>query len=172
MNEKFQMLKDVAVQTAKDSRAYGDGYRDGYLEALDDVEQVLTPGQTEKKKELKLESIPQLVVPVPCTKGMKWKTVKDYLQKFNEEADEYKQEILSHFPLDYEVCEIKETFDNIDRKTFEGGEKLGAMHSIAEEAADVATVLASMMEAMGIGLDIRMGEQAHVNKHNHQRGRN
>ena len=87
MKEKLKMLKDIAVKTAKDSKAYGEGYREGYLDALDDVEQVLTPGQTEKKKELKLESIPQLVVPVPCTKGMKWKTVKDYLQKFNEEAD-------------------------------------------------------------------------------------
>lgn len=42
---------------------------------------------------------------------------------------------------------------------------------IAEEAADVCTVVTSLLEAIGIGFEMRQEAQQKVNAHNKERGR-
>lgn len=113
-----------------------------------------------------MENLP--VAPVPCVNGMAGKTVKDFLQKFDEEVDEWKQEVFSVASLDDEMSDVKELLTGYDADELDT-EK---MRRIAEEAADICTVLASFMEAAGIGFTIRNEAQAHVNRHNHERGRN
>ena len=98
--------------------------------------------------------------PVPCTQNMPWVTVKDFFQKLNEEVDEFKQEVLKHFSLDEPASDIWGGCD--------GGQD---KRRIAEEGADVSTVIASFCEWVGIEKKIRDEEQAHVNAHNHARGR-
>ena len=97
---------------------------------------------------------------------MTWKSVKDFFLKLDEEVDEFKQEVLRNGELDDDVRDVKMCLTEIhddESETFR--------RRIAEEAADVCTVLASLCEALGIGYDIRMEEQAHVNRHNRERGR-
>ena len=99
--------------------------------------------------------------PEPCTKNMPWVTVKDFFQKLNEEVDEFKEEVLRHFSLKDPVTDVwGGCTDEQDKRR------------IAEEGADVSTVIASFCEQAGIGEQIRDEEQEHVNAHNHERGRN
>lgn len=165
MNEKFQMLKDVAVQTAKDSRAYGDGYRDGYLEALDDVEQIVNGGEAKPKK-LQSErvgvSVPSPVLPAPCLRGIDMRTMKALFQKLDEEVDEFKFEIMSH------LSDLKDAPEDVQLVVTKDADSF----RIAEEGADVATIVATIVNAVGINETMRQEAQAHVNKHNHERGRN
>ena len=165
MNEKFQMLKDVAVQTAKDSRAYGDGYRDGYLEALDDVEQIVNGGEAKPKKfqsERVGVSVPSPVLPAPCLRGIDMRTMKALFQKLDEEVDEFKFEIMSH------LSDLKDAPEDVQLVVTKDADSF----RIAEEGADVCTVVTSLLEAIGIGFEMRQEAQARVNKHNHERGRN
>jgi len=165
MNEKFQMLKDVAVQTAKDSRAYGDGYRDGYLEALDDVEQIVNGGEAKPKKfqsERVGVSVPSPVLPAPCLRGIDMRTMKALFQKLDEEVDEFKFEIMSH------LSDLKDAPEDVQLVVTKDADSF----RIAEEGADVATIVATIVNAVGINETMRQEAQAHVNKHNHERGRN
>ena len=162
MNEKFQMLKDVAVQTAKDSRAYGDGYRDGYhdgyLEALDDGEAKPKKFQSERVG----VSVPSPVLPAPCLRGIDMRTMKALFQKLDEEVDEFKFEIMSH------LSDLKDAPEDVQLVVTKGADSF----RIAEEGADVATIVATIVNAVGINETMRQEAQAHVNKHNHERGRN
>lgn len=106
------------------------------------------------KKELKEQ---KCVAPIPCTKNMPQKTVKDWLAKFDEEATEYKEAVLNAFGGLNTPIEGHEVHD--------GGR-------MAEEAADVSTVLASFHELVGINFAERNEAQRRVNQHNHERGRN
>ena len=165
MNEKFQMLKDVAVQTAKDSRAYGDGYRDGYLEALDDVEQIVNGGEAKPKKfqsERVGVSVPSPVLPAPCLRGIDMRTMKALFQKLDEEVDEFKFEIMSH------LSDLKDAPEDVQLVVTKDADSF----RIAEEGADVATIVATIVNAVGINETMRQEAQAYVNKHNHERGRN
>lgn len=172
MNEKFQMLKDVAVQTAKDSRAYGDGYRDGYLEALDDVEQIVKGGEAAPKKfnpekfvsERLGVNVLAPVLPAPCLTGIDMSMMKSLFLKLDEEIDEFKTEI---------ILQLDSLFDDpLDvARLIEAQEKKVAFR-IAEEGADVSTMVATILNALGIDEHLRQEAQAHVNKHNHERGRN
>lgn len=165
MNEKFQMLKDVAVQTSKDSRAYGDGYRDGYLEALDDVEQIVNGGEAKPKKfqsERVGVSVPSPVLPAPCLRGIDMRTMKALFQKLDEEVDEFKFEIMSH------LSDLKDAPEDVQLVVTKDADSF----RIAEEGADVATIVATIVNAVGINETMRQEAQAHVNKHNHERGRN
>lgn len=165
MNEKFQTLKDVAVQTAKDSRAYGDGYRDGYLEALDDVEQIVNGGEAKPKKfqsERVGVSVPSPVLPAPCLRGIDMRTMKALFQKLDEEVDEFKFEIMSH------LSDLKDAPEDVQLVVTKDADSF----RIAEEGADVATIVATIVNAVGINETMRQEAQAHVNKHNHERGRN
>lgn len=165
MNEKFQMLKDVAVQTAKDSRAYGDGYRDGYLEALDDVEQIVNGGEAKPKKfqsERVGVSVPSPVLPAPCLRGIDMRTMKALFQKLDEEVDEFKFEIMSH------LSDLKDAPEDVQLVVTKDADSF----RIAEEGADVATIVATIVNAVGINETMRQEAQAYVNKHNHERGCN
>ena len=165
MNEKFQTLKDVAVQTAKDSRAYGAGYRDGYLEALDDVEQIVNGGEAKPKKfqsERVGVSVPSPVLPAPCLRGIDMRTMKALFQKLDEEVDEFKFEIMSH------LSDLKDAPEDVQLVVTKDADSF----RIAEEGADVATIVATIVKAVGINETMRQEAQAHVNKHNHERGRN
>lgn len=175
MNGKLQMLKDVVLQTEKGSRTYSYGYRDGYFKALDDVEQIVNDieqqfvnGGEAKPKKFQDDdigvSVDAPVLPEPCIKGMDRKTVKDVMQKFNEEADEWKEAVIDFADLNESLEHVKKYLDGMDDAD-------GIKFRIAEEAADVATVLASLQEAAGIDVDMRSAAQQRVNERNKERGR-
>ena len=149
-------------------KAYHDGYTKGIMDW-----QKTSKMLDEWREAVRLKDAPSAmdgmsVAPVPCVNGMAGKTVKDFLQKFDEEVDEWKQEVFSVASLDDEMSDVKELLTGYDADELDT-EK---MRRIAEEAADICTVLASFMEAAGIGFTIRNEAQAHVNRHNHERGRN
>lgn len=97
----------------------------------------------------------EVVEPVPCRRNMPQRTIKDWLLKLDEECDEFKQEVLRHYELDDDVSSL-----NVD-----------AGFRVAEEGADVSTVIASIEHAIGIGPDTRRKAQGYVNQHNARRGR-
>ena len=154
-----------AIEKEK-QEAYMEGYTKG-------VESMFERAKNWRDSMVRLKDAPSAmdgmsVAPVPCVNGMAGKTVKDFLQKFDEEVDEWKQEVFSVASLDDEMSDVKELLTGYDADELDT-EK---MRRIAEEAADICTVLASFMEAAGIGFTIRNEAQAHVNRHNHERGRN
>ena len=166
LNENTKKLRDEVYAVIE--RGEQDAYMKGYTAG---VESMFDRAKNWRDSMVRLKDAPSAmdtmpVAPNPCVKNMTWKTVKDFLQKFNEEADEWKQEVLSHGDLADDVRDMKMHLDNA------GEESEHFKRRLAEEAADVCTVLASFLEAVGIGYDIRMEEQAHVNRHNHERGRN
>ena len=170
LNDNAKAFADYAIDVINKEKqeAYMKGYTAGYDKGAKDYcnSSVVLRGIAERLKDAPSAMDTMPVAPNPCVKNMTWKTVKDFLQKFNEEADEWKQEVLSHGDLADDVRDMKMHLDNA------GEESEHFKRRLAEEAADVCTVLASFLEAVGIGYDIRMEEQAHVNRHNHERGRN
>ena len=112
-----------------------------------------------------MEIVP--VAPVPCVKETENTSLKDLFQKLNEEVDELKVEILKNCYFDDGIDDVKSIL-----KSYKMDEDIEAIQRIAEEAADVCTVVTSLLEAIGIGFEMRQEAQAHVNKHNHERGRN
>ena len=96
----------------------------------------------------------KLVVAVPCTK-VNEKEVYEWFEKLDEEVAEFKAEILKQFNLEDILGPVKKK----------------ERERIAEEGADVCTVVASIDERMGIILDERMKAQLTVNLHNQKRGR-
>ena len=175
LDENTKKLRDevYAVIERKEQDAYMKGYTKGLAVGVKDSEDLRNIvnkwicGFNSKLKDAPSAMDTMPVAPNPCVKNMTWKTVKDFFQKLNEECDEFKQEVLRNGELDDDVSDVKWYFDGIDNS-----ESDECRRRIAEEAADVCTVLASLCEALGIGYDIRMEEQAHVNRHNHERGRN
>ena len=170
LNDETKKLANdlfAAIENEK-RKAYHEGYTKGIMDwqktskMLDEWREAVRL----KDAPSAMDSIP--VAPVPCVNGMAGKTVKDFLQKFDEEVDEWKQEVFSVASLDDEMSDVKELLTGYDADELDT-EK---MRRIAEEAADICTVLASFMEAAGIGFTIRNEAQAHVNRHNHERGRN
>lgn len=112
-----------------------------------------------------MENLP--VAPVPCVKETENTSIKDLFQKLNEEVDELKVEILKN-------CYFYDDIDDVRSilKSYKMDEDIKAMQRIAEEGADVCTVVTSLLEAIGIGFEMRQEAQRRVNKHNHERGRN
>ena len=99
-----------------------------------------------------------LLFPIPCTKNMPQVTVKDWFAKLDEESNELKEAILHVATLKTPVAKLKD-ISKADKAR------------IAEEGADVATVVASLEEPMGIDSGARADAQLHVNQHNKERGR-
>lgn len=97
------------------------------------------------------------VTPIPCMKNMPQTTVKDWFAKADEELNEWKEAVLGCVRLDDDISYI-------NNHTY-------AKARIAEEAADVATVLASANERGGIDAGLRNKMQQKVNDHNKERGR-
>lgn len=109
-----------------------------------------------------LENVP--VAPVPCVRGIKMDTMKPLFLKLHEELTEFEFEIMQYM-------------DTLDEKPEDVCLLLNenpAQHAfrIAEEGADVCTMVATILHAVGIDDKIRFDAQAYVNKHNHERGRN
>ena len=93
------------------------------------------------------------VLPAPCT-NINESSVKDWLQKINEELDEFKEAVLHTVTLTGAVTE---------------GQPWRRIR-IAEEAADTITAITSMLEAMGIDEEMRQEAQRQVNEKNKERG--
>lgn len=111
-----------------------------------------------------MENLP--VAPVPCVKETENTSLKDLFQKLNEEVDELKAEILKNCYFDDGIDDVRSIL-----KSYKMDEDIKAMQRIAEEAADVCTVVTSLLEAIGIGFEMRQEAQRRVNEHNKERGR-
>lgn len=111
-----------------------------------------------------MENLP--VAPVPCVKETENTSIKDLFQKLNEEVDELKAEILKNCYFDDGIDDVRSIL-----KSYKMDEDIKAMQRIAEEAADVCTVVTSLLEAIGIGFEMRQEAQRRVNEHNKERGR-
>lgn len=130
-----------------------------YFEGLEPEDEIPQPGKPIVPVGYKVETDGSLgVMPQPCTKNMPQVTVKDWLQKADEEMDEWKEAVLHVSTLKTPVEKLRCASD-VD------------LHRIAEEAADVSTVLASVDEAAGISAYWRSCAQANVNNDNKARGR-
>lgn len=99
-----------------------------------------------------------LLFPIPCTKNMPQVTVKDWFAKLDEETNELKEAVLRVATIHTQIAKLK-------------GIGRADKARIAEEGADVATVIASMEDLMDIDVDARANAQLHVNQHNKERGR-
>lgn len=111
-----------------------------------------------------MENLP--VAPVPCVKETENTSIKDLFQKLNEEVDELKVEILKNCYFDDGIDDVRSIL-----KSYKMDEDIKAMQRIAEEAADVCTVVTSLLEAIGVGFEMRQEAQRRVNEHNKERGR-
>lgn len=98
------------------------------------------------------------ILPIPCT-NVKKKTVKEWLQKINEELDEFKYEVTKVYNSS-NVLIYEHDFHTEDETT-----------RILYEAIDTITVITSMLEAMGIDESKRQEAQRRVNERNRERGR-
>lgn len=130
-----------------------DSYKNGYDEGVS------------KNAPCAMEIVP--VAPVTCVKETENTSIKDLFQKLNEEVDELKAEILKNCYFDDGIDDVRSIL-----KSYKMDEDIEAMQRIAEEAADVCTVVTSLLEAIGIGFEMRQEAQRRVNEHNHERGRN
>ena len=115
-----------------------------------------------------MEIVP--VAPVPCVKGWEVAALKIFFLKLDEEVDELKAEILAQCDFGDNVKKIKEILDYYEDSDVPPQASGGKMR-IAEEAADVCTVVTSLLEAIGIGFEMRQEAQRRVNKNNKERGR-
>ena len=130
-------------------------YNDGYTKGIID-------GGKKAEQERTLDGVQQ-VVPKPCVRGIDMRTMKKLFLKLDEEIDEFKFEIMQ------EMGGLDDGPDDV-RQMVEGLEEHVAFR-IAEEGADVATIVATICNAVGVDEKTRFEAQAYVNKHNHERGR-
>lgn len=139
-----------AVEKASTQR-----YQDGYTRGFND-------GMKKAEQERTLDGV-QPVVPQPCVRGIDMRTMKALVQKLNEEVDEFKFELFTLMgALDEGPEDVSFQAEGYGKNTF---------FRIAEEGADVATMIATICNAVGVDDKTRFEAQAYVNKHNHERGR-
>jgi len=130
-------------------------YNDGYTKGIID-------GGKKAEQERTLDGV-QPVVPQPCVRGIDMRTMKALVQKLNEEVDEFKFELFTLMgALDEGPEDVSFQAEGYGKNTF---------FRIAEEGADVATMIATICNAVGVDDKTRFEAQAYVNKHNHERGR-
>lgn len=130
-------------------------YNDGYTKGIID-------GGKKAEQERTLDGVQQ-VVPKPCVRGIDMRTMKALVQKLNEEVDEFKFELFTLMgALDDGPEDVSFQAEGYGKYTF---------FRIAEEGADVATMIATICNAVGVDDKTRFEAQAYVNKHNHERGR-
>ena len=127
-----------------------DSYKNGYEEG------------SLKNAPRAMENLP--VAPVPCVRGIKMDTMKPLFLKLHEELTEF----------EFEIMQYMDTLDEKPEDVCLLLHENPAQHAfrIAEEGADVCTMVATILHAVGIDDKIRFDAQAYVNKHNHERGRN
>ena len=108
---------------------------------------------------------------LPCV-NVKEKTLKEWLQKVNEELDEFKESVMNCFCLDKMDIYPMVLVDGDLYKRYEDiGYNDEDKRKIADEAMDTITAITSMLEYMGIGEKERQEAQMRVNKRNAERGR-
>ena len=132
-------------------QSYNDSYTKGVID-----------GGKKAEQERTLDGVQQ-VVPKPCVRGIDMRTMKALVQKLNEEVDEFKFELFTLMgALDEGPEDVSFQAEGYGKNTF---------FRIAEEGADVATMIATICNAVGVDDKTRFEAQAYVNKHNHERGR-
>ena len=166
-DETKKLANDVFAAIENEKRkAYHEGYTKGIMDwqktskMLDEWREAVRL----KDAPSAMDSIP--VAPVPCVKETENTSMKDLFQKLNEEVDELKVEILKNCYFDDGIDDVRSIL-----KSYKMDEDIEAMQRIAEEGADVCTVVTSLLEAIGIGFEMRQEAQRRVNKHNKERGR-
>ena len=132
-------------------QSYNDGYTKGVIDGAKKAEQERT-----------LDGV-QPVVPKPCVRGIDMRTMKKLFLKLDEEVDEFKAELFQYMDgLDDGPEDVLKLLNENPAQY--------AFH-IAEEGADVATIVATICNAIGVDEKTRFEAQAYVNKHNQERGR-
>ena len=166
-DETKKLANDVFAAIENEKRkAYHEGYTKGIMDwqktskMLDEWREAVRL----KDAPSAMDSIP--VAPVPCVKETENTSMKDLFQKLNEEVDELKVEILKNCYFDDGIDDVRSIL-----KSYKMDEDIEAMQRIAEEGADVCTVVTSLLEAIGIGFEMRQEAQRRVNDHNKGRGR-
>ena len=106
-----------------------------------------------------VKDLGNVIIPVPCTR-VKEKTLKEWLAKLDEEVNEFKHELMNCYDLDDEL----------------GPHDVEYLHPVdkdhlADEGADVCTVIHSICQLLGIGYDKRDEAQLRTNVKNLQKGR-
>lgn len=132
-------------------QSYNDGYTKGVID-----------GGKKAEQERTLDGVQQ-VVPKPCVRGIDMRTMKALLLKLDEEVEEFKFELIQ------EMGSLEDGPDDVQQML--GGLQDEVSFRIAEEGADVATMITTICEAVGIDEKTRFEAQAYVNKHNQKRGR-
>lgn len=103
------------------------------------------------------------VRPLPCVRdehgAIKRQTVKALFAKIDEELNELKAVVLREVTIRNNLDDLADGVDD-DTDT-----------DIAEEAADTITAITTMLEALGIGAEMRDEAQRRVNAKNRERGR-
>lgn len=101
--------------------------------------------------------------PVPCVRDehgeIREQTVKALLAKIDEELNELKEAVFRSEEYDNDLNEFSHSIHEFEKKP------------IAEEAADTITAITTMLEALGIGAEMRDDAQRRVNAKNMERGR-
>lgn len=166
-DETKKLANDVFAAIENEKRkAYHEGYTKGIMDWQKTSKMLDKWRETVRLKDAPsaMDSIP--VAPVPCVKETENASIKDLFQKLNEEVDELKVEILKN-------CYFYDDIDDVRSilKSYKMDEDIEAMQRIAEEGADVCTVVTSLLEAIGIGFEMRQEAQRRVNEHNKERGR-
>lgn len=130
----------------------------------------------------------KMVKPIPCI-YVKEKTIRDWFAKLDSEVNEFKEAVLQGYlslnrqadagmvqglsimgqSIDkvsvFDFVQVARDFDR--QKAYEQAQKW----RIAEERADVVTVLTSMMKALDIDDKTVQEAQECVNQSNHRKGR-
>ena len=130
----------------------------------------------------------KMVKPIPCI-YVKEKTIRDWFAKLDSEVNEFKEAVLQGYlslnrqadagmvqglsimgqPIDkvsvFDFVQVARDFDR--QKAYEQAQK----RRIAEERADVVTVLTSMLRALSIDDKTMQEAQECVNQSNHSKGR-
>ena len=174
LDENTKKLRDevYAVIERKEQDAYMKGYTKGLAVGVKDSEELRNIvyewicGFNSKLKEAPIAMDGMPVAPNPCVKETENTSIKDLFQKLNEEVDELKAEILINCYFDDSIDDVRSIL-----KSYKMDEDIEAMQRIAEEGADVCTVVTSLLEAIGIGFEMRQEAQRRVNEHNNERGR-
>lgn len=95
--------------------------------------------------------------PIPCI-YVDEQTIREWFAKLDSEVNEFKEAVLRrHKDMNADLA------DGVNNAYLE--------QRIAEERADVVTVLTSMTRAAGISDDVVRQAQEHVNWSNHVKGR-
>ena len=166
-DETKKLANDVFAAIENEKRkAYHEGYTKGIMDWQKTSKMLDKWRETVRLKDAPsaMDSIP--VAPVPCVKETENTSIKDLFQKLNEEVDELKVEILKNCYFDDGIDDVRSIL-----KSYKMDEDIKATQRIAEEGADVCTVVTSLLEAIGIGFEMRQEAQRRVNEHNKERGR-